>query len=535
MAEVDHTAAEQTEKRARKQSDLQLLCRRGSVTAIAFAVFIAFAQTSPPQLVLHTAGQEVLLDFIARDKHQKLVMDLRADEIEVFEDGAPQTLRSFEYRGERREAARQNEPIPPRAAEAAAPQALREINLVSLVFEGVDAVNRREATQAAKDFLANEVTPNTYIGVFTLNHRLALLQQYTNDAALLNKAVNRALTGAYQQFARDTEAEVMKLNQLNDNQARFQPLRPGSAEERGPAAVDRIFTPVERNMVELTLTILTNQFGNLSMDALERLIEAQVTLPGRKTIVYFSPGLIVPPQQPERFRAVISAANRANIAFYTVDPTGLDTASSVSESRILNGAINSIDMSPGAKQTNFSENLRTLAEDTGGFAISNTNDARLPLRHVMEEVRAHYEATYAPTSANYDGRSHHRSALAQARNPFAGAQGILRPAAGCRNIARALRVRCVNGAQPAARTARVRFSRRRIDVPPGRAIHRLPGRVFSPQPGAAFHRRQQGQDVSYSCGLPGAGEERAGPGGVQNLARSGISGPGRKTRGVRAR
>jgi hypothetical protein len=168
-------------------------------------------------------------------------------------------------------------------------------------------------------------------------------------------------------------------------------------------------------MVKLTLTILTNQFGNLSMDALRRLIEAQAPLPGRKTVIYFSPGLIVPPEQPELFRAVISAANRANIAFYTVDPTGLDTRSSVRESRILQGAINDVDGSPGAKQTNFSENLRTLAVDTGGFAIGNTNDARLPLRHVMEEVRAHYEATYAPASTNYDG--HFRTIEVRSRRP----------------------------------------------------------------------------------------------------------------------
>ena len=34
----------------------------------------------------------------------------------------------------------------------------------------------------------NEAGPNTYIAVFTLNHRLALLQQYTSDLDLLNKA-----------------------------------------------------------------------------------------------------------------------------------------------------------------------------------------------------------------------------------------------------------------------------------------------------------------------------------------------------------
>jgi hypothetical protein len=68
---------------------------------------------------------------------------------------------------------------------------------VSLVFDALGAESRREATQAARDFLANELDANTYVGIFTLNHRLALLQQYTNGVGLLNKAVDRALAGAY--------------------------------------------------------------------------------------------------------------------------------------------------------------------------------------------------------------------------------------------------------------------------------------------------------------------------------------------------
>lgn len=392
----------------------RILATVRALTISTCAVLRSQPQSKPAadsQIVLRSTAEEVLLDFVARDKHQKLVTDLRAEDIEVLEDGVTQTLRSLEYHGGRDEASRQNQLIGPRSTAAAAePNMLREINLVSLVFEGVSAEDRREATQAAKDFLANQVEPNTYIGVFTLNHQLALLQQYTNDAGLLNKAVNRALTGAYQQFAKDTEVEVIKLNRLQGGP----PLRPGSAEERGPVVADR-FTGPERAMIRLTLAVLTNQFGVLSMDGLERLVEAQATLPGRKTVIYFSPGLIVPPEQPERFRAVISAANRANIAFYTVDPTGLDTKSSVREAQVLNRAISSVDSSPGAKQTNFSENLRALAEDTGGFAISNTNDARVPLRHVMEEVRAHYDATYAPTSNNYDG--HFRTIEVRPRRP----------------------------------------------------------------------------------------------------------------------
>jgi hypothetical protein len=216
-------------------------------------------------------------------------------------------------------------------------------------------------------------------------------------------------------------AAVMALNSLASGP--FQPIRPGSAEEGGPAGgtgADR-YSPAEARVAALSIAIMSEQAGNLSIDALQHLIRAQAQLPGRKTVVYFSAGLIIPPQQPERYRAMVSEANRANIAFYTVDPSGLDTMSRVRVARMTTDAIRSAGGGPAVMPTNYQENLRELAEDTGGFPITDTNDLRAPLRRVMEEVRAHYEATYAPTSSNYDGRF--RSIEVRARRPGLQIQG----------------------------------------------------------------------------------------------------------------
>jgi VWFA-related protein len=368
--------------------------------------------TEPPgafDTVLRSTAQEVLLDFVARDKHQKLVTDLRPEEVEILEDGVPQKVRSFQYRGGP-DQPEKSAPVPTAAGGGPAYSALREINVVSLVFEGMSAQSRRQATQAAKDFLGSERRPNTYIGVFTLNNRLALLQQYTNDNSLLNQAVDRAASGNYRQATKDIEAQVMLLNSLAaGGSGRFSPVQPGSAEGGGPIStashLDAAAAAVERQMASLTIAILASQAGNQSMDALDQLIRGQAQLPGRKTAIFFSEGLILPPDQPERFRALISDANRANIAFYTVDASGLDTISDARVSRTINAARRRVQPDTGAasQPTNFQENLRSLAEDTGGFAIANTNDMRAPLRRVMEEVRAHYEVAYSPTSSNYDG------------------------------------------------------------------------------------------------------------------------------------
>ena len=65
-----------------------------------------------PPTVIRTTTQEVLLDSSARDKHQKLVTNLRQEDVEVLEDGVPQAARSFQYRGGREESSlhRRTEP-----------------------------------------------------------------------------------------------------------------------------------------------------------------------------------------------------------------------------------------------------------------------------------------------------------------------------------------------------------------------------------------------------------------------------------------
>jgi len=173
-------------------------------------------QTNPAQpseLVLQGGTREVLLDFVVRDKHQREVKDLRPEEVEIFEDGAHQTLKSFEYRT--------GKDAPPEAAgvshDANRPlklDPLREINLVTMVFAGMSPLSRQQAAAMAHDFLRTEPGPNTWIGVFTLNYRLAAIQSYTADLQLLNKAVDRAATGQYQQFAKESLELVERINSL---------------------------------------------------------------------------------------------------------------------------------------------------------------------------------------------------------------------------------------------------------------------------------------------------------------------------------
>ena len=54
-------------------------------------------------------------------------------------------------------------------------------------------------------------------------------------------------------------------------------------------------------------------------------------------------------------------------------------------------------------RANIQEPVRDLAESTGGFLIGDSNDLRVPLRHVNEEISSYYEVFFNPGIQNYDG------------------------------------------------------------------------------------------------------------------------------------
>ncbi len=123
----------------------------------AFALALpACAQAQ--EVVIRSTTSEVLLDLVVRDKHERVVRDLKPDEIEVYEDGVRQNVKTFSF-VDGREVVR-IEGGRPVAAASGQPSALsqlnplREINLVSIIFHGLGgAETRRFAQLAANEFL----------------------------------------------------------------------------------------------------------------------------------------------------------------------------------------------------------------------------------------------------------------------------------------------------------------------------------------------------------------------------------------------
>ncbi|MEO8258932.1 MAG: VWA domain-containing protein [Acidobacteriota bacterium] len=102
----------------------------------------------------------------------------------------------------------------------------------------------------------------------------------------------------------------------------------------------------------------------------------------------------------EGFRRLLDEANRSNTSFYPVDPRGL--------------AVFDTDIGPdpppppqvdGAMLRQRLTSLRTLAEDTDGLAIVNSNDIAGGLRRVVADLTSYYLLGYY-SNAKLDGKFH---------------------------------------------------------------------------------------------------------------------------------
>ena len=109
-----------------------------------------------------------------------------------------------------------------------------------------------------------------------------------------------------------------------------------------------------------------------------------------------------------RFRDLLRHANRANVSFYPITAGGL----SVVDRPITERAIPNPNNPPGEtpvvenmrRVTERVDTLRTLAENTDGIAIVNTNDLSAGLKRIVDDVSAYYLLGYYSTNPKFDGR-----------------------------------------------------------------------------------------------------------------------------------
>jgi VWFA-related protein len=328
------------------------------------------AQDSPAATPKFEVSVELVeVDAVVTDHKGNHVANLTASDFQVYEDGKLQTITHFSWEKDQPKASTGGT-----TAEAAnAPQrALRREEIRRTVVFLVDDLHIQwdhmgNLTTVARKFSDEQVQPGDLVSVMSTRSSMGIYEQLTSDHSQIEAALKRL---------------VRHVGTFEDSDDL-------STENTGNTAEN-----LNSDLKAMSNTYFLELNYKLSMATLARAIEALQQMPGRKAVAFFSEGLLLPLRSTdermqfrvaETVKKVTDLANQSGVAIYVINPSGLINDSNVGIKNVVN---------------------TVLAKDTGGKAVSNTNDLSRALGQAMDDMTGYYVLGYQPDRKSDTGRTH---------------------------------------------------------------------------------------------------------------------------------
>jgi VWFA-related protein len=390
---------------------------RSAIAAVAVAGSSAAAPDPAPP-TFPAEADLVRVDIVVRDRRGRPVEDLGLGEIQILEDGVRCPARSFAIvrprsseRDSRPEASG-TEPGSP------IPEAPPMPSLVLLVFDQLSLEAALSSQKAALDFVGRAFPADSYFAVFKIGAGLTELSAFTGEREATAKAIVQATYGsegasppAVGAAPVGSSSETLEL-----------PTSAGSETPDGRAV--QTLRGLTAEMLRLNDAMAREERGISSVYPLLAIARGLRQVAGRKTLLYFSEGIHVPPALAEAFQTAVSEANRSNLSVYCLDARGLAVQSTLAASKaalplsaaasttaqrhargpVAKESVRAAEMAHEALRLDIQGNLRELAEGTGGFLVANANDLRPGLDRVASDLASYYEVGYVPPNPVADGR-----------------------------------------------------------------------------------------------------------------------------------
>jgi len=345
-----------------------------------------------PPITFRVEIDYVELDAIVTDAQGRPVRNLTREDFQVFEEGQPQTVTNF---------SQVDLPLErPDAPLFAASEIEPDVRSNRREFDGrvyvlvLDDLHTHVARsvqvrEAAREFISRYFGANDVAAIVqTGGGSRKGVQEFTSSRARLLRALD-AFMG---QKLRSSTLE--KLDDYN--------LRRGTPDFDAP----RDLSEAERASK-----------ARRTLSSLKSVADYLAGIRGRrKAVIFFSEGIDYDMTNPVQNRyasdildetqEAIAAATRANVSFYAVDPRGLG---GLSQEAIEIAALpdDPSIISPTALHQELlqsQDSLRTISNETGGFAAVNRNDFSTTFARIVSENSTYYVLGYTSTDTRRDGR-----------------------------------------------------------------------------------------------------------------------------------
>ena len=330
----------------------------------------------------------VQVDAVVTDGKGRLVTDLRADELEIQEDGKAREITNFSFieLEARPEISAQpaNSNVPSPSPLRLKPEQVRRTIAVIVDDLGLSFDSIHQTRSALKKFV-DQAQPDDLVAIIRTGGGVGALQQFTSDKRQLYAAIERI---------------------------KWYPIGRGGVTAFAPISNSNLS---ESEGANITVDAFRDEVLTVgTLGAIQYVIRGLNELPGRKSVILLADGLHIFDRRDltrgsrmvDAARRLTEVANRASVVIYTVDVRGLQTLSLTAADSIagLSGPALQNTLSARSEYMRDSQDgLIYLAEQTGGFAVRNSNDISGGIRRVVDDQKGYYLIGYRPDPSTFDG------------------------------------------------------------------------------------------------------------------------------------
>jgi VWFA-related protein len=276
---------------------------------------------NPEEPTIKAHVDEVSLDLVVHDKHHKPVLDLKPTDMAVADNSTPVRLEGLHL-------------VRGGAAHG---------HLVTLVFDQFVGPMAKQARQVSAKVL--KVLPNDgySIAVLNIGGRLRLMQPFTEDRKLVDKAIQVITASNAMELSSTLSLEI------NITTDKAEPARTAFslAAEKDLIAVartgvdtsghnvdatDRAHAQILLNALQDAQKIAQEQHTYRTLAGLMALVKAQQRAPERKAIIYFTRNRQLDSTGKAMIKNITAAATKASVTFYTVDLDAMNDANQYDQS-----------------------------------------------------------------------------------------------------------------------------------------------------------------------------------------------------------
>jgi VWFA-related protein len=306
-------------------------------------------------VVFHSAATQVMVDAVVTNKDGHSVKNLSAKDFHLIEDGKEQAVQSA-------------------TQQSAQPQGAPQY--VVLLMDMMRFDDQVTARQNAKVFAEHIVGPRRFMALLSYHGHGHINVDHapSNDLTELFSAIDgmktaagisnggpvgggrsarsgATMTGGSTQ--KDYSSGVTYIGNSMQNVA-IASSRPGSFDRQSASGGSEDYDV--RSLLE----------------ALRQVTQSLSTLPGRKAIIFLTPGFRTSSNEQRYLDTLVGTANRGNVSFYPIQ----------------------VRYSSDLRQV-----LRAMAEETGGISVGGNNDLAGAFRAIEHDQQEYYELSYNPAHA----------------------------------------------------------------------------------------------------------------------------------------